>query len=250
MTGVPEALFAEQMEEAHKKGIQILSCFGADEPSPTGYLAQCGSTKAEEDNGELLADWAIGNAEGKANVLAVNIPDYPTLVSQEEGFKARLAQNCPECSIESLGVTIEALAEGKVPQAIASKLQSDPSINYIYYTMSDLPGGVYETLAGAGLNENVTQFGLDFNQERLEEIEEGKIEVASGLAKEYSAWLLFHFAALNAEGQKIENLAEAELLPAILVGKEQAHQYMSTRYQWPGPEGFQEQFEALWHVGG
>lgn len=249
-TGAPEALFPEQMEEAHKKGIQILSCFGTDEPKPTGFFAQCGGPEAEEHNGELLADWAIGDSEGKANILAVNVPDYPILVTQEKAFKARLSQNCPECSIESLGVTIEDLGEGKVPSAVASKLQSNPDINYIYFTFSDLPAGVYETLSGAGLSEGVKLFGLDFNQERLEELEEGKMQVASGLAKEYAAWLLFHFAALNAEGQEIENLAEAENLPAILVGKEQAHQYMSTHYQWPGPEGFQEQFEALWHVGG
>lgn len=250
VTGAPEALFPEQMEEAHKKGIPILSCFGTDEPSPTGFLAQCGGPKAEEHNGELLADWAIGDSEGKANILAVSIPDYPILVTQEKAFKARLSQNCPECKIESLGMTIEDLEEGKVPSAVASKLQSNPDINYIYFTFSDLPAGVYETLSGAGLSEGVKLFGLDFNQERLEELEEGKMEVASGLAKEYAAWLLFHFAALNAEGQKIENLEEAEDLPAILVGKEQAHLYMGTHYQWPGPEGFQEQFEALWHVGG
>lgn len=249
ITGAPVALFPEQMEAAHKAGIPILECFGTDEPSPKGLFAECGGEESEEGNGELLADWAIGDSDGKANILAVNVPDYPILVAQEKAFKSRLAQKCPECTIESLGVTVEDLAEGKVPQAVASKLQSNPDINYIYFTFSDLPTGVYETLAGAGLNEGVTLFELDFNQERLQEIEEGKIKVAGGLPKAYSAWLLFHFAALNAEGTQIEGQKQASNLPRILVGKEEASKYMTTRFQWPGPEGFQKQFEALWHLG-
>lgn len=250
ITGAPTALFAEQLKKADKAGIGVFECYGTDRPEENpGLLAQCGDDTSAEADGALVADWVISDSEGKANVLSVNIPDYPILVAQEKGFMDRVEANCPDCSVDTLGVTVDDLAKGSVPQAVASKLQSNPDIDYIYYTMSDLPSGVYDTLAGAGLAEQAKAVGLDFNEARLQDIIDGKQSVAMGLPKEYSAWLLFHFAAQHAAGGEVTNERELANLPRILVGEDEASKYLDTRFQWPGPEGFEDQFKQLWKVG-
>jgi ribose transport system substrate-binding protein len=255
MTGAPMALISEQLANADKAGIPVLSCYGTDAPGGKdgtenkGLYAQCGDQTSAMDDGKLLADWAVGDSDGKANILSVNIPDYPILVAQEKGFTDEVSATCPDCKVSKLGVTVDDLAGGKVPQAIASKLQADPSIDYVFFTMADLPAGVYDTLSGAGLADKVKLFGLDFNEANLKAIEGGQQSVAMGLPKEYSAWLMFQFAAELEENGHITDERKLANLPRILVGKDQAAQYLDTRAQWPGPVGFQDQFKALWNVG-
>lgn len=255
LTGTPIALLAEQLAAADKANIPVLECYGTDTPGGKngpknkGLYAQCGDQTSAIDDGKLLADWAIGDSDGKAKILTVNIPDYPILVAQMQGFKSEVAGKCPDCKLDELNVTVDDLTGGKVPQAVASKLQADPGIDYVFFTMSDLPAGVYDTLEGAGLGGNVKLFGLDFNEANLKAIEAGQQAVAMGLPKEYSAWLMFQFAAELAENGKITDERKLANLPRILVGKDGARQYVQTRSQWPGPEGFQDQFKALWNIG-
>jgi ribose transport system substrate-binding protein len=255
MTGAPMALISEQLANADKAGIPVLSCYGTDAPGGKdgtenkGLYAQCGDQTSAMDDGKLLADWAVGDSDGKANILSVNIPDYPILVALEKGFTDEVTAKCPDCKVSKLGVTVDDLAGGKVPQAVASKLQSDPSIDYVFFTMSDLPAGVHDTLEGAGLGDQAKLFGLDFNEANLKAIEAGDQSVAMGLPKEYSAWLMFQFAAELEENGQITDERKLANLPRILVGKDQAAQYLDTRAQWPGPVGFQDQFKALWNVG-
>jgi ribose transport system substrate-binding protein len=255
MTGAPMALISEQLANADKAGIPVLSCYGTDAPGGKdgtenkGLYAQCGDQTSAMDDGKLLADWAVGDSDGKANILSVNIPDYPILVALEKGFTDEVTAKCPDCKVSKLGVTVDDLAGGKVPQAVASKLQSDPSIDYVFFTMSDLPAGVHDTLEGAGLGDQAKLFGLDFNEANLKAIEAGDQSVAMGLPKEYSAWLMFQFAAELEENGQITDERKLANLPRILVGQDQAAQYLDTRAQWPGPVGFQDQFKALWNVG-
>ena len=61
------------------------------------------------------------------------------------------SENCPDCTYQSLDVTIDQLVAGEVPGAVASKLQANPDINYIHFTFVDIPAGVADTLEEAGL---------------------------------------------------------------------------------------------------
>lgn len=255
MTGAPMALIAEQLAAADAAGIPVLSCYGTDEPGGRdgarnrGLYAQCGDQTSAIDDGRLLADWAIGDSDGRANILSVNIPDYPILVALEQGLEDQVTARCPDCKVTRLGVTVDDLAGGRVAQAVASKLQADPSIDYVFFAMSDLLTGVHDTLEGAGLGDQAQLFGLDFNEANLQAIEAGEQSIAMGLPKEYSAWLTFQFAAELAENGEITDERGLANLPRILVGRDDAAQYVETRAQWPGPVGFQDQFKALWNVG-
>ena len=68
------------------------------------------------------------------------------LVSEAEGAAAAYEENCPDCTIQTLDTTIDSLIAGEVPAAVASRLQEDPSINYVHFTFGDLPAGVADTL--------------------------------------------------------------------------------------------------------
>jgi ribose transport system substrate-binding protein len=114
LTGVPVAAFQAQADAAKAKGIPILSCFATDAPSEeSNVLMQCGDESFVKKTGPIMADWAIADSNGAANVLIVTIRDFPVLVSEEDAYKAELAKNCPDCKVDTLNVTLDDLIGGK-----------------------------------------------------------------------------------------------------------------------------------------
>ena len=249
MTGVVAAQFEPQVDAAKAAGIPLLSCFGTDDPSPElGIYMQCGDENFVEKTGPLMADWAIVDSMGAANVLIVSIPDFPVLVVETEAFKAQMAANCAACKVTELNVTLDDLIQGKVPAAVASALQADPSINYVFNSFGDLPGGVTAALDAAGLLEGVTVYGQDFSTIDLEEIVAGTMGAWSADPKGYAAWLMVDAAARLSLGMELEEERAAAALPTIIVDEaSEAEAIIATNGDWM-PPGAEDAFKALWGV--
>ena len=157
-----------------------------------------------EKTGPLMANWAIADSNGKANVLIVNIPDFPVLQAEVEAYKAEMAKNCPDCTVEELNVSIDDLVGGKVPAAVASKLQSNPDINYVFNSFGSLPAGLTPALKSAGLLDQVKVYGQDFSKFDLDEIVAGTMGAWSADPKAYAGWLMVDAAARLALGMPLD----------------------------------------------
>ena len=171
-SGEAPALYKAQAEAAKAKGIKILSCYDTDRPEPgdANLYTQCGDETFVQKTGPLMADWAIADSNGKANVLIVNIPDFAVLQAEVQAYKDEFEKNCPDCKVQELNVSIDDLVGGKVPAAVASKLQSNPDINYVFNTFGSLPAGLTAALKSAGLLDQVKVYGQDFSKFDLDEI--------------------------------------------------------------------------------
>ena len=111
-----------------------------------------------------MANWAIVDSDGAANILIVSIPDFPVLKAETDAYIAELEANCPDCSsTPSSNITIPQLVGGEVPAAVASQLQANPDINYVFFSFGSLPSGVTASLESAGLLDQVTVYGQDFS---------------------------------------------------------------------------------------
>ncbi len=194
-TGLATAQYEPQLDAANAAGIKVLSCFGTDDPSPDTIQMQCGDESFVEKTGPLMADWAIVDSNGAANILIVSIPDFPVLVVETDAFKAQLAKNCAACTFEELNVTLDDLIGGKVPAAVASKVQANSKLNYVFNSFGDLPGGVTAALASAGLDKQVKVYGQDFSKIDLDEIVAGTMSAWSADPKGYAGWLMVDAAA-------------------------------------------------------
>ena len=75
----------------------------------TNIWTQCGDTSFVEKTGPLMANWAIVDSEGAANVLIVSIPDFPVLKAETDAYIAELEENCPDCEYTELNITIPQL---------------------------------------------------------------------------------------------------------------------------------------------
>ena len=249
-SGEALALYKDQADAAKAKGIKILSCYDTQVPDPenTNVYTQCGDATFVQKTGPLMADWAIADSNGKSNVLIVSIPDFAVLVSETDAYKAEMAKNCASCKVTELNVTIDDLVGGKVPAAVASKLQADPSINYVFNSFGSLPGGLTAALDSAGLLKQVKVYGQDFSKFDLDEIAAGTMGAWSADPKAYAAWLMVDAAARLSLGMPLDEERAAASLPTYLVADAAtAKQISADGGDW-NPPTMAADFKKLWGV--
>jgi len=250
LTGVPVAAYKAQADAAKAKGIPILECYATDAPSvESNVLMQCGDESFVKKTGPIMADWAIAESKGKADILIVTIHDFPVLVSEEAAYKAELVKNCATgCKVDTLNVTLDDLIGGKVPAAVASKLQSDPNINYVFNSFGDLPAGLTAALKSAGLDKQVTVYGQDFSKFDLDEIAAGTMGAWSADPKGYAGWLMVDAAARLSLGMKLDEERQAAVLPTIIINDATSAKTISDAGGDWFPPGATDAFKKLWGV--
>lgn len=249
-SGEPLALYKDQADAAKAKGIKILSCFDTEVPNPevTNVWTQCGDKSFVEKTGPLMANWAIVDSEGKANVLMVSIPDFPVLVAETDAYKAEMTKNCPECKFTELNVKIDDLVSGNVPSLVAAKLQADPSLNYVFNSFGSLPAGLTEALKSAGLLDKVTVYGQDFSKFDLDEIVAGTMGAWSADPKAYAGWLMVDAAARLSLGMTLDEERTAAALPTVLVSDPAMAKAISDAGGDWAPPTMADDFKKLWGV--
>lgn len=252
ITGTPAATIQAQIDAAKAAGIGFGSCYSTDRPSAeANILIQCGDDTGVKVNGSIIANWIIADSGGAANTLIVNIPDFPVLVAEADGAKEAYAANCPACTVQDLDLTIDQLIAGEIPGAVVSKLQADPSINYIHYAFGDLPAGVLEAIEAAGLTDQVKNTGVDAATGLgFQGVVDGTHSAWTVNPKPYAGWLMVDaFARASLGMDNPEERANAVLPTFIVDTKEKAEAVVAAGPDgWPGPDGFGDQFKVLWGV--
>lgn len=249
-TGYPVALYKTKMDEAKSKGIPVFMCYSTDVPGgPSNNLySDCNDSSAAGVYATAMADYLAVDSNGKGNVLAVTIPSYPILTAQTAAAKDELSKNCPGCKFHTLGVTTDDLAGSKVPQAVASYLQSNPSIDYVYFTYNGLETGVPAALKAAGLDGKVKLVGTQGNQPQFSEVANGTSKAWSALPEELAMWTMVdQMARLSVNQWSSADERKAAIPPFYIVDTPAAAKAVAAeKFGWPGPAGFQETFKKLW----
>ncbi len=217
--GEASSLYEEQAQAAADAGIKILSCFDTEPPAgeASNIWMQCGDTTFVEKTGPLMANWAVVDSGGTANVLIVSIPDFAVLKAETDAYISELEANCPDCQHTELDITIPQLVGGEVPAAVASQLQANPDIDYVFFSFGSLGLGVTSALDSAGLLDQVTVYGQDFSASSLEEIVAGTMAAWSADPKAYAGWLMVDAAARLSLGMELTEEREAASLPTVIV---------------------------------
>jgi ribose transport system substrate-binding protein len=251
ISGTPYALYEAQAKEAEKKGIKVVSCYAAGPENAPGagrnLLNQCGDENFVTKTGPAMANWMTVDSKGLANVLIVNWPDYPVLLEEENAFRAELKKNCSKCVASTLKFTLDDFVGGKIPNMVASRLQANKKINYVFFTFGDSPAGVTATLKSANLLKRVKVFGQDFNKADLEEIVNGTMGAWSANPKAYAGWLMVDAAARHAVGQENTEERKVAALPSYIVSSPaEAKKVLALPESDWNPAGMADQFKKLW----
>ncbi len=249
ISGSPVAAFQEQYDAAIAAGIKFAFAYNGEAPAE-GILTSISGNDAVYDAGSKIANYIIADSGAAANVLMVNVQMFPVLVAEEEGIRDTLAAGCSACTFDVLPVAIEDIGVN-VPNLVASYLQENPETNYVTYAFSALPIGVTAALQAAGLDGQITQVGVDFDKTGLTEIVDGTHKAWTSNPKAYSGWLMAHAMILDALGDEYTERAAGEVLPNFVLDDATIAQQIidsSELSNWKGPEGYADQFLALWGI--
>jgi ribose transport system substrate-binding protein len=249
ITGIPIVALKPQLKAAADAGIPVISCATPDKPAPGGYAIQCGGTL--QIDADYVGRWMINDSGGKAHVVAVTIPQFPVLNTETDWLKRNLRARCSGCSYDQLDVTVQEVGGGAVPQKLVAFLQSHPDVNYVYFTFNDLTRGVPAALRTAGLTDKVKLVGAAGDASIMREI--GSTQAAWTIAPNvYSAWVMFDAMARLSVGERLDGDYATSVYASptwVVDSAASAKRLAPTNYDWYGPEGFEEQFKALWRVG-
>jgi ribose transport system substrate-binding protein len=250
ISGIPVSVLKAPLAKAKAANIPVFSAADPDKPSPDGFALQVGGTLVPD--AENVGKWIINDSNGKANVVAVTIPQFPVLNGQTDWFKNEWTKLCSDCEFDQLDVTVEEVGAGGIPQKLVGYLQAHPDVNYVFFTFNDLGKGVAKVLEASGLRDTVKLTGCCGDAAIAKEIAAGQQDAWTIAPNEYSAMAAYDGMARHSIGEDPAAFSE-EVFPSpswVVDSKESVDKYLKpTNFDWLGPEGFQEQFKELWQVG-
>ena len=255
-SGNPREWFASQLSTLKEQNVPVVawSLPEAYEPGD-GISVNLLTNDDYYFYGVLMADYAAVRSTTK-NILFVGLPTFPVLSTVQQGFEDEIAVVCPECTVDVTEVAVTDLGTN-LPGAIVSKLQATPELDMVVYAFGGMLFGVPDAIESAGLGSQalaVSQAGGPMNYSFMAA---GQHQVAEvGLASELLGWRAVDAAAriLAGEGPgRAETPADAVVAdrPDILSGGLplqilEADTIADPTALWPGVDGFQDLFTALW----
>lgn len=198
------------------------------------------------------AEVTVAN-KGKANTLAVELPDEPNTVPEvEKGFIPTYKKFCPGCkytvfpqSDSDIGTTL--------PGNVVGYLRAHPAINTVYTTVDAAGVGLPAALSQAGLANKVKYIGNTGTSTNLEYIKNGQ-EVSTTVV-DFIVWGWQCIDALVRvfTGTSLAPISKspANVVVTWLITRKNISQYpISTNGKFlPLVPNIAGQFEKLWGIG-
>lgn len=248
VSGVSKALYAKQLAELKKLGIPVVSMGTADLPSEDGLAQVLLGGNSYRNAGKWAADWAIVDSDGSAKVLLVTAPVFDFNVPLAESFEATMQRNCPDCSVDVMGVNPEDIGKG-VPGQIVSHLQQKPDTDYVITAFGSLMLGVPQAVRAAGLQDKVTLFTLAPGEADFQFIKDGLEDAGMGSSRAYLGWMTADQIARAMTGQDPAKVVKDEELPWWrLFTADTIDWDVEAETGWPFIPDFREEFKKLWGV--
>lgn len=231
-----------QLDQLEDLGIPFVDQSSLAPVGENGVVTSVQQADAFITRGVWLANWIAADTDGDANVVMLNIPNYPVLKLVAEGLEEELGRVCPSCELDEIAVTPKEVGS-TLPSRVVSYLQQNPDVNYIAGSPGDVMLGVPTALKGAGLDEQVKSISQGVSPPNLEAIINEEIEVA-GVPESLpvTAWASVDAGLRALEGSKINQEEYANGPTQYLVKdniKDPEEPYI-------GVLDYQEQFKQLW----
>lgn len=247
ITGIPAASMKQGLAAAKAADIPVIACSADDEADPSiGYYADCGNTKLFAQQGQQIGEWLAATAGEGADVAVVNLPEYAVLNAAASAFE----ESCGGCSTGKVDTTVGELAEGKLPTQLGAYLQSHSETDAVMITTSNLLTGLSTAQAEVGSSAELV--GVSLDKEVLAALVKEEVAAWTAQPIKFQVYTAVDAAARLAAGETLSKEYQ-ELIstfPTYVVDSPAAAEELQANGDdlWPGPEGFEEEFEELWQV--
>jgi ribose transport system substrate-binding protein len=242
LSGEDTADFATSLKAADKAGIAVFDGGVADTPTGLAAGGLAGVSLGVNfltTEGKIAADWIIQASDGDAHVAIVTLPDFKTLTTEDAGFTAELKAQCAKCAVTTINAQITQIGSA-LPQLVVSELQSNPSVNYLFYPYGDMSIGVPAALTTAGIK--VSSVASTASTGTYADLKAGTMVANLTASTQVQGWLEVDVAARYfATGQP----ASDDIVPIQILDKSDS----SSPTLPITPTNYQSQFETAWQVG-
>jgi ABC-type sugar transport system substrate-binding protein len=244
VSGQTADILGQGLDAAKAANIPVIDMYSTDEArlAENGLYANVGGPEFSRVTARALTDFVVSDSGGDAKVLFVNIPDFAILRIVAEAVSAGYGDNCAACELNTLDVSTQDVAASNAASAIVSRLQADPSIDYVHVAIGDLATGLPEALESAGLADRVKIVGSGPNQEQVQSLIDGKSAAYTVFGRPESAWMAVDVMARLAVGMEIDPQEHVQI-PVWLLTPDTVP---TPAQDYPGTAGHAEQFTKLW----
>jgi ribose transport system substrate-binding protein len=238
------------LEKAKQAGIPVIAGLYTDagEPIPPKFedIVSGQVTEQYSRAGALEAAWTIADSDGKANVLAIDVPGIDVSKPVVQGIKDTFDRLCPDCKVTWKQAPTSEWT--KLGTLVRSALTSDPSIDYVIPLYDGMATFVVPGVHQAGAADRVKVSSFNATAAILEMLERGDVVAAdSGTQGPWEGWALVDasFRAMLDEAP-VDNyeiplrLFTEENIDSIDISKGEA--------AWYGPLDYAGKFKSLWGV--
>jgi ribose transport system substrate-binding protein len=241
--GYPQEIYEKQLEQADQKGIPVISQ-GDAAPAGNGITAAVDGPQRWEHVGEKIGEILLAESGGKADILFANPPYILSDALYMERAEEYLAENCPECTVESFDLS----ASSQDPAAdTAAQIQSRPNVEYVVPPYADFAQGLPAALKSIGRDEVdiITQALSPTSAEYLKKGE--NVTAVYGYPGVEIQWRLIDTVGriFNGEDTKID---EEVNYPEWLFTKESLPADVKNPGYFAWVEEYESQYLALWGV--
>ncbi|NLT05716.1 MAG: substrate-binding domain-containing protein, partial [Solirubrobacterales bacterium] len=168
INGVPRETYEAAVEQAKSKGVPIVTQMGELEGEVVDPFIAVQYQADEFDRmANATGNWVIADGNGESNALVLSYANFPLSERIADKTKEAIDENCPDCQTKALRV--QAADTGtKLPAAVVSEIQRDPSITHVVFQDAAMAGGVDAALREAGLTDKVKVLGNNTTPQALQ----------------------------------------------------------------------------------
>jgi ABC-type sugar transport system substrate-binding protein len=237
------------LNKAKEAGVLVVAgSNGIDQPNPVQLGPADGRGfpfDVSPDYGTLgqhTAEWIIGDSGGKANIAIYVDNEFPSNLAYQAGLLEGL-KKCGGCVV-SAPINFSGTQVGtQLAQMTVDYLRTHPDTNYVFSPYDPAAAVQVAAIAQAGMGDNIKLIGTLGDQQNLDFIRKGHIQVADGsYDNEYMGWAIVDQAIRTLNKQPLIE-PHNEGLPFVVLDK--------TNLPQPGKDfraatGYEDKYLALW----
>ena len=244
LTGIGESVWQSVIPAYQKAGVAIIPMNLGPVTITKTVPVEIGSPTDWANTGNIMGSWFVADSGGKGNAVFVDVPSLPVLQEYTNAAESTIKQECAQCTVTTLNVSLDQLDNNQLMPAVVSAVQRDPSANYVLTADGAFVAGLATNLAPIG-RSGIKIAGGDPSLQNEQELLSGKAMAWTGQAYAYTGWEVVDSVARIQEGMPVP--ASDGGWPLMLLTKSNVGTPSDDLNR---PDGYEQQFEALWHVGG
>ncbi len=249
---VPFVLAANAFTNAqhHHVPVLIVNQVAAPKGTPGGVSGSGNDQFAyglSQDTAQVrgVAQWAIADSHGKANMLMETFTDSPSTVAYGAGALAAVKRDCPGCkvTVQKVGLANASL----IPSQTSSALLSHRGINYVLPEFDAVLQAAAQGVQQAGYSKKVKIATSGGDLPALQQIKAGRLAADVGEDFPYAGWADADEVIRMMLGKPIvTEHVPVRLFDSSNVGSLALTPAAQASGAWYGGNGYVSMFEHLW----